>query len=104
MNSFETGPVTVQPGDKIPLPNGRAVMVAIWPGSDASVPRKKSTVEACVEAAFVGAVSAVDDTQHESLVPQTLTVIIPRSAKGGNLAFSGQKPGKVILTQFTLDD
>ena len=104
MNSFETGPITVKSGDKVQLPSGRAVMVAIWPGSDSAVPRKKSTVEAYIEGQFVGAVSVVDDTQHESLVPQTLTVLVPRSAKSGNLAFSGQNPGKVILTQFPLDD
>ena len=104
MSSFETQELTVESGQTVALPNGRAVMVAIWPGSDMSVPRRKAMVEAYVDGTFVGATSVVDDTQNESLVPQTLTIFIPRSARGGTLAFSGQTPGKVVLTAFPLDD
>ena len=99
----ETDAPYLLPRDMIPLPNGRAVMVAIWPGSDASTPRRKAMVDAHVEDIWVGAVCVVDDDAHESLSPQTLTIFIPRSARGGSLTFSGQTPGRVVLTEFPLD-
>jgi hypothetical protein len=103
VTAIETREVYAQSGDMIPLPNGRAVMVAIWPGSDPSTPRKKAMVDAHVEDIWVGAVCVVDDNANESLAPQTLTIFIPRSARGGSLTFSGQTPGRVVLTEFPLD-
>jgi hypothetical protein len=104
MSHFKSREIDVDSGQTIALPNGRAVMVAIYPGADPSVPRRKTMVEASVDGVWVGAVSVIDDTQHESLAPQTLTVFVPRSADGGALVFSGQAPGKVVLTEFPLDD
>ena len=96
--------VKVNPGDKVAIPNGRAVTVMITPGSDSSRPRKTSRVEALIDDVLVGSVAVVDDDTHESLSPQTLTVFVPRSADNATLRFSGQKPGKVTITEIPLDD
>lgn len=92
------------PGEKVSLPNGRAVTVMISPGPDPSRPRKKSMVEAFVDGILVGTTSVIDDDTNESLSPQTLTVFIPRSANSAQLLFTGQKPSKVKLIEIPLDD
>jgi hypothetical protein len=96
----------IQPnsGDKVAVPVGRAVTVMIWPGPDPSKPRKKSMVEAIVDGVLVGSTSVVDDYNNESLIPQTLTVFVPRSADSAQLQFTGQKPGKVKVVEIPLDN
>jgi len=92
------------PGDKVDVPNGRAVTVMISPGPDPAKPRKKSMVEAFIDGILVGSTSVVDDDNNESLAPQTLTVFVPRSANSAQLVFTGQKPGKVRVVEIPLDD
>jgi hypothetical protein len=88
----------------VQTPNGSAVDVAIWPGPDASKPRRKSIVEGYIDGVWIGSVSVVDDDANESLAPQALTVFIPRSADHAEVVFAGQPPSKVVIVEIPLDD
>jgi hypothetical protein len=103
MSQIRKRDLTVSPNDKVAIPNGRAITVMISPGPDPSKPRKKSMVEAFVDGVLLGSTSVIDDDSNESLAPQTLTVFVPRSADEAYLKFTGQKPGKVTVTEIPLD-
>jgi hypothetical protein len=104
MAQIRTHEIAVVSGDKIAVPNGRAVTVAIWPGPDGSRPRRKSMVEGYIDDVWAGSVSVIDDDTNESLAPQTLTLFVPRSADSAVLVFSGQSPSKVVIVDIPLDD
>lgn len=61
-------------------------------------------VEGYIDGVWAGSVSVIDDDTNESLAPQTLTLFVPRSADGAELAFSGQTPSRVVIVEIPLDD
>ena len=104
MAQIRTREIKVTDNKKVQIPNGRVVTVAIWPGPDASRPRRKSMVEGYIDGIWLGSVSVIDDDANESLAPQTLTLFIPRNADHAELVFSGQPPSKVVIVEIPLDD